>query len=208
MFIEQGIERAMFDHLRRHGLLPLDRLELLDAGCGTGRRLLRLLGAGATRERLHGIDIQPELVEAARRAAPDLDLRVGDARSLPFPDTTFDVVLAFTMLSSMNDATVRAQAAAEMRRVVRPGGAILVYDFWTNPLNRDVHAVGAGQLRRLFPDCDVHASLVTLAPPVARAVAPYSWLTCALLEAVPLLRSHRLALISPTRQDRFLASRD
>jgi ubiquinone/menaquinone biosynthesis C-methylase UbiE len=197
MYIEQGIERAMFDKLRRHGHLPVERLEILDIGCGGGRRMLRFLAAGARRERLHGIDIQADLVETARQAAPDLDLRVGDARDLPFPAAGFDLVLAFTMLSSMGGETERMHAAAEMRRVLRPGGAVLVYDFWTNPLNPDVQPVGVRQLRRLFPDCTVDASLITLAAPVARAVAPYSWLACALLEAVPLLRTHRLALIAP-----------
>jgi ubiquinone/menaquinone biosynthesis C-methylase UbiE len=114
---------------------------------------------------------------------------------LPFADGSFDLVSQFTVFSSILHAGVRRRAAAEMLRVLRPGGVALWYDFTVNPTNRDTHGIGGDEVTRLFPGCRVRARRVTLAPPLGRLVAPRSWLLAELLENVPALRTHLLALI-------------
>ena len=195
LFVFHEFERVMMRLLDGAGLLPLDDRRVLDIGCGPGKQLLHLLTRGARPENLHGIDLQEELVEEARGLAPHLDFRTGDATALPYADGSFDLVLAFTMLSSMRSAESRAQAAGEMLRVLAPGGGVLVYDFGFNPRNADVQSVGAKELRRIFPANERVSRRVTLAPPIARAVAPRSWFACAVLVTVPLLRTHRLTLV-------------
>jgi ubiquinone/menaquinone biosynthesis C-methylase UbiE len=106
-------------------LRPGDRV--LDVGCGTGviaRRAAEQVGpAGA----VTAIDLSPEMIEVARATpapvAPPIEWHTGDAVSLPFPDGAYDVVLCQMALMFMEN---RVAAVAEMRRVLKPGGRIVV----------------------------------------------------------------------------------
>jgi SAM-dependent methyltransferase len=100
---------------------------LLDVGCGTGN-LTRALGAAQAV--VTGIDASAPYIAYARQHTqdPGVTFEVGDARSLPYPDGTFDRTLSMLALDVIPEA---ARALAEMRRVTRPGGtvAVLVNDF-------------------------------------------------------------------------------
>lgn len=66
---------------------------------------------------------------------------------MPYPDASFDVATASTVLSSVLDAAIRKEILAEMRRVVRGGGLVVVYDFVIrNPRNRSVIAMPTSRL--------------------------------------------------------------
>lgn len=197
ILIDQEADRTFVDLLRRHGMLPLDERRVLDVGCGEGKKLIRMHGLGACLDDLAGIDIVEGNIESARRRAPGVDFRVADAVDLPFADGEFDLAMAFMPFSSMPDDATRRQAAAEIMRVLRRDGALVWYDFRVNPRNPDVTALGIADVRGLFPDCTIDARRVTLAPPIARRLAPISWLACELLGQIPLLRTHWLALIRP-----------
>ncbi|GAB3465385.1 class I SAM-dependent methyltransferase [Streptomonospora sediminis] len=97
----------------------------LEVAVGTGRNL-RLYGDDVE---LTGIDLSPRMLEIARRHARGLDhvaeLREADAEHLPFPDGRFDTVVATLSLCSVPDV---GAAVAEMRRVLRPGGRLLLLD--------------------------------------------------------------------------------
>jgi hypothetical protein len=84
-----------------------------------------------------------------------------------------------------------------MRRVLKPGGLLLWYDFWLNPLNRQTRGVRPSEIRALFPNCRYTFRRVTLAPPVTRWLAPHSWLSCYLLENLRVFNTHYLAIIQP-----------
>jgi SAM-dependent methyltransferase len=196
LFIFQERERLALALLRRYGLLPLGRRRVLDLGCGEGGVLRDLLRYGAQPDCLVGLDLLPERIAAARRANPGIDVLVGDVTALPFADRTFDLLLAFTLFSSILDANTRSRAATEALRVLRPDGSLLWYDFWINPVNRDVRPMPLRELRRLFPGCIVEARRVTLAPPLARALVPRWRAAASALSAVPWLRTHWLALIT------------
>jgi ubiquinone/menaquinone biosynthesis C-methylase UbiE len=132
---------------------------VLDIGCGPGY-FVRMLAetVGATGFAV-GIDAAPEMIDYARRKARHLSncrFESGSAEELPFPDASFDVVVSSLMLHHLPDE-LRAQAAAEMRRVLRPEGTVLLADF-TIPERGAWHVVAAitghagGQMiRRVSP---------------------------------------------------------
>ena len=123
------------------------RARILDVGCGGGQDLARWLELGWTPDRLAGVDLVPERIERARLLCPGVDLRVTSSSDLPFADGSFDVVCAVTVLSSILDPEVRRRLFDEMRRVTRPGGSVLIYDFVIrNPRNPDVVAMTARRL--------------------------------------------------------------
>lgn len=92
----------------------------LDVGCGEGRfcRMLRQRGIDVI-----GIDPTAALLEEARRRDPRGDYRHGRAETLEFEDGRFDLVVSYLTLIDIQD--FRA-AIAEMARVLRPGGSLLI----------------------------------------------------------------------------------
>jgi len=93
---------------------------VLDVGCGTGGLLARLSGT-----RTVGVDLSPAALTHARRRGLQALTRASTG-ALPFPDASFDVVLALDLL--YHRAVVDEKAAlAECRRVVRPGGRIMIH---------------------------------------------------------------------------------
>jgi ubiquinone/menaquinone biosynthesis C-methylase UbiE len=195
LFRFQERERAILSLLDRHGFRPLESLKFLDVGCGAGGMLRDLLKYGARAGNLVGVDLDHEQIARARDLAPHLDYRVVDASDLPLEDGSVDLALAFSLFSSITDPTRRKPVALEIARVLRPGGALLWYDFWINPMNRDVEALGLDEVRRLFGREPIEARRITLAPPLARLLAPRSWLACELLGRIPLFCTHWLALV-------------
>lgn len=187
---------VIMDALGRAGKLPLGGRVVADVGCGTGTWLRQFLCWGASAASLRGIDLIENRIAAARLRVPGGVLVCGDARSLPWPDATCDVVIQFMVFSSILRPAVKQRIADEMLRVLKPDGAILWYDLRrSNPSNGNVRAPGAAEIHRLFPECDVRLQPVTLAPPVARRVVPVSRAAGVLLEAIPLLRTHYFGVI-------------
>jgi malonyl-CoA O-methyltransferase len=109
--------------VRNLGQSPVG-LRLLDVGCGTGRRLVDTGAACAV-----GVDLSPEMLAAGLREfafGPQVQLQVGDARSLPLPDGAFDLVWCRLMIGHLGECR---QAYLELGRVVRAGGHVVVTDF-------------------------------------------------------------------------------
>ena len=112
---------------RRRQIAPPTRgLRVLDIGCGTGADLQPYARAGA---RVFGVDRSPSMLRVARRRlGSDADLRLCDAVRLPFPDDTFDLVMASLTLHEIAPAD-RGSVIGQMRRVLRNGGKILLTDY-------------------------------------------------------------------------------
>ncbi len=197
LFTMQTRERAILRLLRQAGFAPLDRFDILEVGCGEGAVMLDLLRWEADPTRLCGCDLLPDRVACARRRLPAATgLAVADGGALPYPTARFDLVLQFTVFTSVLDQGLRQRIAAEMWRVLRPGGAVLWYDFRFQGLhNPAVRAIHPRQVRPLFPQGRFLARRVTLAPPIARRLARWSWPGCELLDRLPWLRTHDLILI-------------
>lgn len=91
--------------------------EVLEVGCGTGLVLSRIARFA---KHAKGLDLSPGMLEKAR--ARGLDVTLGSATELPFPDCSFDVTCSFKVLAHVPDLE---KALSEMARVTRPGGMVL-----------------------------------------------------------------------------------
>ncbi len=190
----QERQRALLSLFTRLGWRELDALSVLEVGCGSGGNLLELLQLGFTPQHLAGVELLPERFAQARARLPaGVTLWVGDAAALDLPAESLDIVYASTLFSSLLDAGFQERLAASMWRWVRPGGGVLWYDFThDNPQNPDVRGVRLRRIRSLFPNAAIDARRVTLAPPIARRVAPLHPSLYTLFNLVPWLRTHRL----------------
>jgi SAM-dependent methyltransferase len=199
LFLLQSLEREILKILSRAGWTDevLGRAKILEVGCGAGFWLREFVKWGARPEHLFGVDILPERVATARRLSPPgVSVTCENAARLSFADASFDLVLQATVFTSVLDASVRARLAGEMVRVLKPDGIILWYDYFVRkPGVTGVRAIRRREIGRLFAGCDVRLRRATLAPPIARLVAPHAWWACALLEQVSLLRTHYLGVI-------------
>jgi SAM-dependent methyltransferase len=92
----------------------------LDVGCGEGRFCRMLQASGI---RTVGVDPTEALVEQAYHRDPNGDYRIGRAEDLEFPNNMFDLVVSYLSLIDIPDIT---KAIAEMARVLRPGGTMLI----------------------------------------------------------------------------------
>jgi SAM-dependent methyltransferase len=198
IYRRQDRERQVLAWLRRLAL-PFDDTRALDVGCGSGAWLRDLVRWGFPPEHLWGVDLLPHFIADAHRRCPTgVHVQCGSATHLPFKDGAFDLVIQATLFTSLLDAEVRRVAAAELLRVVRQGGVILWYDFFiSNPRNPDVRRVGKRELRALFPHCRLTLRKSTLAPPLARRVAPLSHMLYQTLARLPFLCTHYLGVIRP-----------
>ena len=208
LFFYQGRTRQALTLLRQADFFPCDDKTVLEVGCGTRGWLPDLESWGVPRRNLAGIDLDEDRVTTIRRLLSGhsstlldtptggADIRVGDASHLPWPEASFDLLVQSTVFTSILSADLQEQVASEMLRVMRSDGIILWYDFvYNNPANATVRGIGLARVKQLFPHCSLRTRLVTLAPPIARAIVPLSWLAAELLQAARVLNTHRLILI-------------
>ncbi len=197
VFLQQEREREVLDLLRREIGEDLSQVKILDLGCGTGYFLREFIKWGARPENITGVDLLEESVAEARARCPStVHVGCGSGAALGFTPGYFDIVLQSTVFTSILDSALRGRVAAEMLRVVRPGGLLIWYDFMVNnPSNPDVAAVKAKEIRELFSHCRIDLRRVTLAPPLLRKLAPLSWMACYLLSKLPFLCTHYLGAI-------------
>jgi hypothetical protein len=86
--------------------------------------------------------------------------------------------------------------AQEVSRVLKPGGAVVWYDFiYNNPKNPQVRGLRLSAIRDLFPDFHFIMRKVTLFPPLARRLGPLTSVLYPALAAIPCLRTHYLGLL-------------
>jgi ubiquinone/menaquinone biosynthesis C-methylase UbiE len=196
-FMAQQRERRVLAVLDRFGLAALKSKTILEVGCGTGQWLRDSIKWGARPENITGIDLLLDRAKRARELCPPaVGIQCASAAQLPFCSEKFDLVLQATVFTSILDEELKYQVAAEMLRVVKFDGLILWYDYHvSNPWNKDVRGVKRRQIYQLFPSCRIDLERITLLPPLARILAPYSYLSCYFLEKVPLLCTHYLGVI-------------
>jgi len=189
-------ERSLLRSMKRYGFNDLSEANILDIGCGTGSLLRDFIRYGAKPENLYGIDLLQERIDIARRLSPDIHLDTGDASKLSFADESFLIVMQYVVFSSILEAKMRREIANEMIRVLRPDGVIIWLDFhMNNPRNPDVNGIRKKDIYNLFPDCRIHLTRLNLAPPLIRAIIPYSWFTCYLLDKIKIFNTHYLGII-------------
>jgi SAM-dependent methyltransferase len=155
--------------------------QVLDVGCGSGA-LTSVLVSRVGVEHVSAVDPSESFVDVVRAAYPSIDVHLSGAESLPFPDGTFDLVLAQLVVHFMTDPV---RGIAEMGRTARPGGVVAasVWDhagdkgplsaFWSvarsldpsAPHESDLPGVAEGHLAELFTAAgltDVTSSSLTV----------------------------------------------
>lgn len=184
-------DQAVSRLLGQAGLLPLTGRRVLDVGCGFGHELAGMCRMGARAEDLVGVDLVPERVERARLSFPAIDYRIGSAVELELEDESVDVVLCYTLFSSILDRLTASRAAAEIARVLKPGGAVAWYDLrYPSVANRNVRAIRADEVRAMFPGFSATLSPITLIPPLARRLGSLTPTLYPTLARLGPLRSH------------------
>jgi ubiquinone/menaquinone biosynthesis C-methylase UbiE len=144
-------------------LAPAPGQAVLDVGCGTGaatRLLPPLVGPAG---RVVGVDVNPAMLDVARRTAPEAEYQRADARSLPFPDESFDVVICAHTLQFLPG---RADAATELLRVVRDAGGIGLTTwsgvernpYWGNLIDAVDRTLGPGAATSLVQACSLDSA--------------------------------------------------
>jgi ubiquinone/menaquinone biosynthesis C-methylase UbiE len=183
--------------IRRIRDVASDRpLKMLDVGCGTGVFASRVREA-LPKVEVCGVDLVTEML---RKGGPRWRLDPGhvfpvrgDSERLPFESGAFDVV---TCANSFHHYPRQERAVAEMRRVLRPGGRLMVidgyrdglwgwfiYDVCVAGVEGDVHHASARQFRELF----AQAGLKAVAQRVYRGPAPFLITEAVAAEPIPVI---------------------
>jgi ubiquinone/menaquinone biosynthesis C-methylase UbiE len=109
---------------------------VLDVGCGTGTLALVANGRVGSTGQVFGVDPSAQLLQGARHKAQrhglEIDFRLGGIEQLPLADHSCDVVLSTFMMHHLPQ-DLKSQGLAEIVRVLKPGGRLLVVDFTTSP---------------------------------------------------------------------------
>lgn len=125
--LESRVVRTVVGSLKR-----FSPASLVEIGCGPGRLLQAASAAGIGDHRV-GLDLSPFLLERARkRLGREARLVHGDGLAIPSEDAAFDASLASHYVGHL-PAAIRERAAAELARVVRPGGHVVVVDHRWHP---------------------------------------------------------------------------
>jgi SAM-dependent methyltransferase len=190
-------QRVLLRLLARQGITDLAPLRLAEVGCGTGGNLLEMLRLGFAPQNLQGMELLPERHAHARATLPAAtEVWLGDAAMAPIEVGSLDLVLQSTVFTSLLDEAFQRHLADTMWRWLKPGGAVLWYDFtFNNPRNADVRGVPLARVQALFPQGQIVHRRVTLAPPLARAVCRVHPALYGVFNTVPWLRTHLLAWV-------------
>ena len=131
----------------------------LDLGCGTGLLAERVAAAGYA---VTGLDPSRGMLGLLRRRQPGLRAVAGDGATLPFADDTFSLTYCVAVLHHVASPEAIRRTLAEMARVTRPGGHVLVWDhnprnpYWPWLMRRVPQDTGA---ERLVPEAEIRAGL-------------------------------------------------
>lgn len=189
--------RHMLDlHFKR----PLPECRILDLGCGFGHLLDWFYKQDASADRLVGVDLLPYRIKAAREMYPAYTFVEGNAEHLDYTNGSFDLVVAFTVFSSVLDDSMARHVAREIRRVLAPTGAVAWYDMrYPNPFNRNTRPMTRRRIANVFSEFEIISlEAISLLPPLARRLGGLSETAYPYLAAIPILRSHYMGLFKPT----------
>ena len=119
----KGRVSKRFYNLLEREMIIKDGMRLLDVGCGTGTLITRLC---ATRSiEAHGIDVEINMIDAAKQHFPAGTFRLAPSEKIPYPDESFDVLTACMAYHHFHD---KAGFAQEASRTLKSGGCLYIAD--------------------------------------------------------------------------------
>lgn len=182
--------------LQANNFLPQTYHRILDVGCGNGKVLAGFKRWGVVPGNLYGIDLISAYIDQAKQTYPGINFLHTNAEDLDFKDAFFDLILLFTVFTSILDKTMAQNVAREVKRVLRPSGAIVWYDFrYNNPFNPNVRGMSKKPIAALFPDLEMDLHTITVLPPLARRLGKLTKVVYPVLAHLPPLCTHYLGLL-------------
>ncbi len=152
--------------------------KILDVGCATGYGLAPFFLAGFHTHQRQGIDLFEERIDLGKSKYPGLNLQVGDATDMSFPNDHFDMVMEQFCFCHILDDTVIKTISTEMVRVAKPGGYILIMDWIIGSAKRKYNGITKTKISNLF--CRKRETQIVrrfpakLAPPLGRVLSKYA----------------------------------
>jgi SAM-dependent methyltransferase len=198
----QELDRSLIRLFKRANLPPLSTKKVLEIGCGSGSNLLRLLRFGFDPHNLIGNELIQDNIDRGISMMPSaIKILVGDASELDLTEESFDILMSFTVFSSILNLDFQEKLASKMWLLTKPGGGILWFDFiYNNPNNSDVMGIKVKRLQKLFPEGQLKIERIALAPPIARQVTKIHPRMYTLFNLFPFLRTHILVWIQKPLQ--------
>lgn len=197
--VQDHYARRRVQYIRRHA--PAS--SAIDVGAGTGILAERLADTGMD---VVALDPFPGMLDQLRQRRPELQTVVAHGEAIPFPDNSFDLAYSVAVMHHIADPGKVRRTLAEMVRVTRPGGHIVIWDhnprnpYWPRLMKRVPQDVGS---ERLAPMDELLAGLTAAGATIERAerlgmmpeFVPQGLLPLAALlergvEATPGLRSY------------------
>lgn len=172
----------------------LPALRVLEVGAGGGVNIHFFLKAGILPQNMVINELLPERQKILETRFPGIRLHKGDAGEMTTSEFgSFDLIFQSLVFTSILNSNVKINLASQLWKLLKPGGAILWYDFiYDNPGNSNVKGIKLLELKQLFPDAiSCKGVRVTLAPPIGRRVGSLY----PLFNMLAFLRTHRIVLI-------------
>jgi arsenite methyltransferase len=141
-------------NLVRDALGPAPGDRILDVGCGPGFYVAELVEIVGSQGHVAGVDSSPSMLALAAqrvRSHDNVELAEAPATALPFEEASFDAAISVQVLEYVEDV---AQAVAELHRVLRPGGRVVVWDVDWDTVS--MHSNDPARMRRALDAWDRH----------------------------------------------------
>ena len=188
-------EYALAEILTQLGTTDLSGLRVLDFGCGKGDMILELIRLGVNPSNIDGVELNERRLELLKERVP-AQVKIGRKIDKSMLKDGYDIVIVYTVLSSIVDMGFRREVAEEIWKYTTPGSLIFIYDFkYSNPGNKDVRKVTKLEIRNYFPGVEFKWRSIILAPPIARRVFPFSRRLGRLLSGIAFLRTHFMVCV-------------
>jgi SAM-dependent methyltransferase len=143
-------DRANVRALSRLPLIPR-AARILDVGCGSGSSLFQFVRLGFRPQNMAGVDTSADRIDEARQRLPSADFRCESADRMSHETDKFELVFESTLFMMLTSDDAAAPIAAEMIRVTRPGGYLMLADWrYAEPGSKSHKAVSRKRIGRLF----------------------------------------------------------
>lgn len=195
--IESERATAILQLFKKNDFLPLHNLKILDIGCGVGKNLANFLNWGANPNNLFGVDLLQDRIDLAKKNLREINFFHMNAEELEFKDEYFDLIIVFTVYSSILEKQMLLNVTSQINRVLKKNGAVLWYDFrYDNPRNSNVRGVSLKQIKNYFVNYEYNIQSISVYPPLVRKLGSINYLIYPLINRIYFLRTHYLGLLT------------